>query len=178
MHNLWCNNFFRVSARILDDPDFKKRYAWYLSELLVLLIGIWGYGVLGSAFVNANPDYQWILAFVSPLIREMNFKLLYYVTLKAAGKEEALITSGNSIRILTQHYAYAKHAVFLAVTVGGVATSTTNYCIAGIDFLEAMFDCFKIIRKYNENQEIKGNLSSQLFILYSNSFQNFWSCTS
>ena len=50
------------------------------------------------------------------------------------------MTSGNSIKILTQHYAYAKHAVFLAVTVGGVATPAINYCIVGIDFVEALFD--------------------------------------
>ena len=148
---------FRISSSILDDPGFKKRYAWYVTEILVLLFGVWGYGILGSAFVNASLEYQWILAFVCPLIRELNFKLLYHVTSKAAGKEEASITSRSSIRILTQHYAYAKHAVFLAVTVGGVATPTTNYCIAGIDFLEAMFDCFKIIKKHNKNQETEGN---------------------
>ena len=88
------------------------------------------------------------------MVREINFNLLYYVTGKAAGSEVG--SSGKSVKILTQHYAYAKHAVFLAVIVGGVATPTTNYCIAAIDLIEAIIDCLKIIWKYNKGQEVGG----------------------
>ena len=123
---------------------------------LVLITSVWSYSTLGSAYVNIQPEYQWILAFLNPLVREINFKLLYYVTCKAAGLDEG--SSGKSIKVLTQHFAFVKHAVFLAVIVGGLATPTTNYCIASIDFIEAMFDCLKIIRKYNNGQEFNGKI--------------------
>ena len=98
--------------------------------------------------------YQWILAFLNPFIREINFHLIYFASRKATNSEEGF--SGKSVKLLTQHYAYAKHAVFLAVIVGGVATPATNYCIVAIDFIEVMFDCLKIIRKYKKNQEVEG----------------------
>ena len=130
------------------------KYAWHVVNIFALLIGVWGYGIFGSAFVNAQPKYQWILAFLNPLIREINFHLIYFASRKATNSEEGF--SGKSVKLLTQHYAYAKHAVFLAVIVGGVGTPATNYCIVAIDFIEAIFDCLKIIRKYKKNQEIEG----------------------
>ena len=154
--SLWNSFISRFSKTTLEHPDFKIRFAWFVSITLVLITIVWSYSTLGSAYVNVQPEYQWILAFLNPLVREINFKLLHYVTCKAAGSDEG--SSGKSIKILTRHYAFVKHAVFLAVIVGGVATPTTNYCIASIDFIEAMFDCLKIIRKYNNGQEFNGKI--------------------
>ena len=144
---------FRFSETTLEHPDFKRRYAWYLSQFIVILIVVWGYGIFGSAFANAQPEYQWILALFNPLLREINFKLLKYVVCKTAGAGDY---SGKSVEIITQHYVYCKHAIFLAVIVGGVATPTTNYCIAAMDFIEAIIDCLRIIRKYNQGLEVGG----------------------
>ena len=55
------------------------KYAWHVVNIFALLIGVWGYGIFGSAFVNAQPKYQWILAFLNPLIREINFHLIYLI---------------------------------------------------------------------------------------------------
>ena len=132
-------NIFRFSETTLENPDFKIRYAWHVSQIIVLLIGVWGYGIFGSAFANAQPEYQWILALFNPLLRDINFKLLHYVTYKTARKVGD--SSEKSVKTLTQHYVYCKHAIFLAVIVGGVATPTTNYCIATVDFIKAIIDC-------------------------------------
>ena len=138
----------------MEHPDFKKRYAWYISQIIVLLIGVWGYGIFGSALANAQPEYQWILALFNPLLRDINFKLLQYVTCKTAGAEEG--SPGKLVKVLSQHYVYAKHGIFLAVIVGGVASPTTNYCIAAMDFIEATIDCLRIIRKYNKGLDVDG----------------------
>ena len=88
------------------------------------------------------------MAFLNPLIREINFHLIYFASHKATNSEEGF--SGKSVKLLTQHYA-----VFLAVIVGGVGTPATNYCIVAIDFIEAIFDCLKIVRKYSKNQDVE-----------------------
>ena len=123
--------------------------------MLVLIFLVWVYGVYGSTFVKAPSEYQWILGLVSPLVREIFAILLFKAAFKAAGANQQ---KKESIKLLTQHYAYAKHAVFLAVMVGGVATPTTNYCIIAVDFLEVIFDCLKIIRKFKSNPDVEGNL--------------------
>ena len=137
---------------------FKRgRFAWHLSRILALIFVAWGYGVLGSAFVGASPEYQWILGLLTPIPREIFAKLLLKVIYKAAGDG----SQGNKwIEFLTQHYVLTKHAVFLAVIVGGVATPATNYCIVAVDFAEAMIDGLKVIRKYNHGQDIKGTYES------------------
>ena len=120
--------------------------------MLILIFLVWVYGVYGTAFVSIPPKYQWILALVGPFVREIFAIMLFKVAFKAAGEEPQ---NYNSIKLLTQHYAYAKHAVFLAVIVGGVATSITNYCIIAIDFVEVIIDGLRIIRKYKTNPDVE-----------------------
>ena len=80
---------------------------------------VWGYGVFGSVFTNAPPQYQWILAFVAPFVQDLFSKMLYKVACKSAGEGSQ---TNKSIKFLVQHYVISKHTVFMAVIVGGVAT--------------------------------------------------------
>ena len=70
----------RVSNETKEQADFKIRYAWYLGQILVLIFFAWIYGALGSLFIKAPAEYQWLLAFVTPFAKEMFFKLLYKQT--------------------------------------------------------------------------------------------------
>ena len=132
--------------------------------MLVLIFLVWVYGVYGSAFVKAPSEYQWILGMISPLVKEVFAMLLFKAAFKAAGENQQ---KKESIKLLTQHYAYAKHAVFLAVMVGGVATSITNYCIIAIDFVEVIFDGLRIVWKYKTNPDVesKSLFTVTIFIL-------------
>ena len=123
--------------------------------MLILIFLVWVYGVYGTAFVSIPPKYQWILALVGPFMREIFAIMLFKVAFKAAGEDTQ---KNNSIKLLTQHYqhyAYAKHSVFLAVIVGGVATLITNYCIIAIDFVEVIIDGLRIVWKYKTNPDVE-----------------------
>lgn len=133
----------------------KARYGWYLSQILVLLFANWGYSVLGSVFTKAPQEYQWILAFLVPLVQHLFSKLLYKTASKAAGSESE---GKRSVKMLNQHYVITKNTIFLAVIVGGVSTPTTSFCIMAIDFTRAMYSGWKIINKYKSNSDIKGKM--------------------
>ena len=67
---------------------------------------------------------------------------------KAAGSEENHL--GKSTNILVLHFLSTKHAIFLSIIVGGLATPVTNYCIVAIDTVQAMLDGWKVVRKYRQ----------------------------
>ena len=116
----------------------------YLSQILVLIVANWGYSVLGSGFVNISEEYQWTLALLTPFIKDLYSKALY-------GAED-----NKSIKFLTQHYVITKHAIFLAVMIGGVSTPTTSLCIMAIDFAKTMQSGWKIIKKHKTNPNNEG----------------------
>ena len=138
-----------------------RRFGWLLIQMLVLIFIIWAYGVFGTAFVNVPRDYQWILALLTPYARDMALKLLRKVVYKAAG--EAGAENAKSINFLTQHYITTKHAIFLAVIVGGVATPVTSACLMAIDFGKTMQAGWKILKKYKTNQDVEGKFYVQTY---------------
>ena len=116
-----------------------------MCQILVLIFFVWGYGVFGSAFTNAPPEYQWILVLVAPFVQDLFSKTLYKASCKSAGEGSQ---TNKSIKFLVQHYVISKHTVFMAVIVGGVATPATSYCIMAIDFCKAMQKGVKIFKKF------------------------------
>ena len=151
LHKCITNCYSRLSKTTLNEPNIKTRYAWFVSQILVLIFFVWGYGVFGSAFTNAPSEYQWILAFVAPFVQDLFKKTLYKVACKSAGEGSQ---TNKSIKFLVQHYVISRHAVFMAVIVGGVATPATSYCIMAIDFCKAMQSGWKIIKKFRNDPNV------------------------
>ena len=117
-----------------------------------------GYAILGSAFVKISSDNQWILAFVTPLIRETITKILIFFVCKAAGSK-----SERSV-ILAKHYVSTKHAIFLTIIVGGVATPDTTYAIIATDFIMAIYQGLRIVRKQRKGINAKGDDITDLLL--------------
>ena len=85
-----------------------------------------------------------MLALLSPLFREF----WVWIAPKPSYKASGTGSEGNTTaKFLTQHYMETKHAVFLAVILGGVATPESTYCILGMDSLINLYHSFKIIIK-------------------------------
>ena len=147
----------RLSKITLNQPNIKKRYGWHLCQILVLTVALWVYGLLGSAFVKAPQNIQWILAFLTPFVKDTFSKVLGKVAMKAAdpGLEER-----KSIKFFTNHFVITRHTVFLAVIIGGVSTPLTSLCIMAIDFAKAMQAGWRIISKVkaNPNVDVEGKV--------------------
>ena len=102
--------------------------------------------------MNISPDYQWLLAFASPLVREILTWASFQINYKVVGKHEKM-----SIKLPILHYMATKYAIFLSIIVAGTANSVTNYCILAIDFAEHVYNVMKIIRKYRNNNMVESN---------------------
>ena len=112
---------------------------------------------MGSLFVNIPDDFQWVMAFIMPLFRELVMFTTFRICYKAnkIGKNAEKM---DSIKYPINAYVSTKYAVFMAIIVGGVANSVTAYLILGLDFAEQMIHGFKIVwkfKKHNKNVEGK-----------------------
>ena len=109
-----------------------------------MIIGItWGYILMVVAFSSIPIEYQWMLALASPLMREFWVKFSTKACQKASGGSGS---NHGITKCLGQHYAKTKHAVFLAVILGGVATPETTYCLVGMDLMINTYKSIQIVR--------------------------------
>ena len=112
------------------DPNIKKRFAWFVWACAgVIPIMSWGYSVLGFAFAIFPRDYQWILGLLSPTVRELLIFMLQESVYR--GAEEGA-RGQYSIRLTSCYYMEMRHAIFLAIILGSIATPITCYCVIGI----------------------------------------------
>ena len=148
-----------MSENTLNESGIKKRYAWHLSQVIFVLFLTWGYSVYGTAFVQVPTEYQWILALLNPFVRDFYSKLYAKVALKASGEE---YKDKRSIKLLVAHYVSTKHAIFLAIIVGGVATPASSICIMGTDFAKTLHTTWKMIRKAKQGSNIEGNTAKYM----------------
>lgn len=125
-----------------SDLKFKIRFLWFLSQSLVIVAAAWGYSLFGTLFIYIPKDYQWILALISPLIREILVKLSLEVSYKSAGYGSRGICS---IKQPCNHYMETRHAIAMSIIIGGVATPASTYCVIGMDFMINVYRGLKII---------------------------------
>ena len=126
--------------------NLNVRFAWFIGGLnFGVIFGVtWIYPLLGFAFFVVPKEYQWMLALSTPLIREFWVWIGPKVCFKSCGSG----SKGKlSTKLICQHYMETKHAVFLAVILGGVATSESTYCILAVDFVLNMIRTWKIVSK-------------------------------
>ena len=101
---------------------------------------------------SISPNYQWIIALATPLMREISV----WAMLKACSK-----AGGAAVphKLIASLYIEAWHAVFLSIILGGIATTESTYCIIAFDFILNIYHGLKIVKKSNagEHGEFKEN---------------------
>ena len=135
-------------------PEYKKRYAWHFLQNFIVVFGvIGGYGIFISMFVKVPRENQWILALISPFVRDFSSKLVVGCVHKAAGPGSQ---ANEWIKYPPMHFVVTKHAVSLAVIVGGVSTPESSYIIMAADFGKAMYSALIIIRNHRKGKNVEG----------------------
>ena len=136
-------------------PGTLKRYFWVVIALLSKFVGVFGYMFFTNALVRAPKEYQWIVAAIgSPLIREINVWILTTCAYKASGKQEF-----DTVKLSAMQNMESRHALFLTIMVGSVATDETVYAVVGIDFLLNIYTGLKIV--YLLKYSSKGNAANE-----------------
>ena len=64
--------FIRLSKSLREQKGSFKRYLWFQAFFVYQLVSIWTYALLGSAFTIIPINYQWVLALISPIPREIS----------------------------------------------------------------------------------------------------------
>ena len=125
--------------------------------IAVILIVVWLYAFFGTTFVKVPQEYQWLLALFSPFVRDICTKLMLEVAYGSAGKDSR---GKYSVKFPVVQYVASKHAVFLAVIVGGVATPESSYIIMATDFAKTIYSGGKIIymAKNSNGNDNQGNI--------------------
>ena len=153
----------RIPQSDRKQPGFKKRYSWFINMTGAITLSIYGYSLLGTAFTAIPSDYQWILTFVSAIVKEFFSWLLLSASYKAAGMSlHILLRIHNTTSFITPlgpgsndrdsivfpvtFFIEMRHTVFIAITLGSVATLTTSYLMVAMGFLMNVYECYKIIR--------------------------------
>ena len=100
---------------------------------------------MGSAMSNISKNYQWILALATPLLREINIWAMVRACSKATG-------GAVPHKIIVCHYLETRHAIFLSMILGGIATTESTYCIIAVDFFINIYHGLKIAKKSNAGE--------------------------
>ena len=78
--------------------------------------------------------------------------MLTTLAYKASGKQEF-----DTVKLSATHKMESRHALFLTIMVGSVATDETVYAVVGIDFLLNIYTGLKIVYllKYSSKENAK-----------------------
>ena len=128
-----------------DRKTKRKTFCYFLLSQLYISFCFWEYLCMGYVLSNICSDYQWILAIIFALIRELNQGILSRI----CGR----ISTGNEqwIRISAWHYMAAVNAFYLTVAISSVATNATSFLILAIDFSLNIYISLQIIWKFRKN---------------------------
>ena len=129
---------------------------------MVILIAAWGYTMLGTAFIYIPKEYQWILALISPLIREFFVRFSLEISYKSAGNGSR---GSYSVKFPCMHYMETRHATVLAIILGGVASQASTYCIIGMDFAINIYHGLKIVHRFKQGGNVTSDQSELSMIL-------------
>ena len=133
--SVWC----LVPNQWRQNKDFRKRYNFFLANVLLVHLTYNQYVALGLIFAAIPEEYQWILALTSPFLRELNSWIQENLAHKAAGVND------TSVTIAAAHLVNTRHCVFLCVVIGNTATNVSSWIIFGADFIYNLYLALKIV---------------------------------
>ena len=136
----------RIEKETRQQPGFWKRYLWFLGANSFIILSVWIYAALAAAMSTVPQEYQWLLATASPLVRKVSVWACVKLGYKASG-------GAPPHKLVVNDFLESRHAVFISVMLGGIATTESAYCIIAMDFLINIYDGYKIIKKTNTGED-------------------------
>ena len=119
---------------------------WFLGANSFIVLSVWIYAALAKAMSTVPQEYQWMLATASPLVR----KIVVWACVKLGHKASG---GASPHKLVINDFLESRHAFFMSVMLGGLATDESAYCIIGMDFLINIYDGYKIIKKMNTGKD-------------------------
>ena len=137
-----------IPAQLRSSNMFWRRYAYYVLAQIFRYVAVLEYFVLSWLFVVIYEEYQFIIAIMLPVIRDINGRVLAEVCYKAAGTKTA------EIKVTCIHEMGCRHAVFLSVAISLLATKKTAALALGLDVAVNFLICIKIIWRTQTQKDV------------------------
>ena len=123
-----------------NNESFRKRLLFFYVATAFSPVPVVEYAMIGAALVYLNPDYQWIIAIILPILRHVNTTMLVKLASKAAGGDL------KRVELPCSHQMNTRHALFLSYTIGSVGTLESMIIFLATDFLININITRKIIK--------------------------------
>ena len=135
--------YFQFPHEFAIREDVQKRIrSFNFSRIWAILIDLQFKG-LTILFTLVATKFQWILAFLLPIMREANFQILNYLMVTLANVQDG----SGKMSVIVGINTY--HALYVAILLGQTATGATSYCILTVDVLLNLHSCYQIIQLHN-----------------------------
>ena len=154
------SKFFRTSKESKQQQGFWKKYLWFIALSYHDIFNVKAYDLLAQSMSSVPKEYQWILAVLSPLLREYGILIVTKIS--------SMASSGVAPhKLVVRHFIQTRHTVYLSIILEGIATPESALCILAMDFLINIFHGLKIVRKSNSGKNGEQNLISNEIALRS-----------
>ena len=117
-----------------------------LLAYVVSLIEI-SYKIYAELFIIVPKKYQWTIAIILFFARDANDWICSKIIRKISGFDDI------SSKMIAIHFASARHALFISLVIGRIASTETSYFLLGTDFLANVYLCLRIIILNCESSE-------------------------
>ena len=129
-----------------QNQNFRLRFQYYVVGYILNFLQFIGYSIVTKLLLVITEEYQWILAIFLPIVRLVNL----WTQLKLS----AISSDGDftATKIFQTQKVFLGYSLFLAYTVGSIATFATSVVIICEDFLINLLVCFKILYLQHKDQ--------------------------
>ena len=102
--------------------------------------------MFGTLFAKIPEEYQWTLALICPLAREIFVRILLEISFQAAGP---MHRNSYEVTFPGTHYMESRQSIFYCITLASVSP-LTSFVIIASDFIINIYHGLKIIYKYRK----------------------------
>lgn len=142
---LFMTLWFLFPSKWRKNKEFHNRLKWLILALTINQFMAVEYAIITKVFISIRPNYQWILALILPIIREINIWIITSLAKKSARGDL------QSVAITCNHGVCTGHSLFLAYIVGNVATNVSAGLILATDFMINIYITLRIITIQKKN---------------------------
>lgn len=125
-----CSVWITFPRAWRQDAAFRRKMPWMLAHFFAVVCVIlvyWGVMVVFAIARDAFPEYQWLLTFAIPLVKEGGVHAVLAIGRRAAGRSDKMTD------LVLQHLVVCNHTLFISVCMTSVASATSMYLLLGLD---------------------------------------------
>ena len=131
----------KFPLHLRNDQVLRKKLKFYILYVAYALVLQLQLKFLSKLTIKINPNIQWIVAIVIPIVKEGNDWIIDKLVSKAFNG-----TDLNNAKFVAMVRISCNFSFWLVLTIGTIATDLTSNCMLGINFGLHLFGCLRILR--------------------------------